>query len=225
MTWRLTCWTPGWGRWRWGFWSAGRWGWGEGWPPPQIWLSLRMEDTCKNDRSPLNTEILAFQTLYMFFFIAILPCRFFFVFFLSKEIPIGKLIYKTYPHTISSTLTDGQPCLLGLQVNVEVGGEANVRYGSRLFLVVVIFPVAVPNSCKKTVQQVRGSSGHGMMQISNLFPVIQYKYINFWRCNLTQNQKHFLFRRKDPGVTLVYIISSKDFCFTCGTGFLSKTEV
>lgn len=50
----LTCWTPGWGRWLWGFWSAGRWGWGEWSPPPLIWLSLRTEETCKKKAYMLN---------------------------------------------------------------------------------------------------------------------------------------------------------------------------
>lgn len=45
-------------------------------------------------------------------------------------------------------LTEGQPGLLNLQVNLEVGGKTNFRYGGRVLPVVFILPVAVPNPCK-----------------------------------------------------------------------------
>lgn len=51
--------------------------------------------------------------------------------------------------SISIRLTEGQPGLLDLQVNIEVGGETDVRYGSRGLLVVIILPVAVPYPCKR----------------------------------------------------------------------------
>lgn len=46
-------------------------------------------------------------------------------------------------------LTEGQPGLLDLQINIEVGGETDVRYGSRALLVVIILPVAVPYPCRR----------------------------------------------------------------------------
>lgn len=46
---------------------------------------------------------------------------------------------------VSIRLTHGQPGFLGLQVDTEVGGEADVSDAGRLSLVVVIFPVAVPD--------------------------------------------------------------------------------
>lgn len=43
-----------------------------------------------------------------------------------------------------SELTEGQPGLLNLQVNADVGGKANVADGSRLLFVVIVLPIAVP---------------------------------------------------------------------------------
>lgn len=57
-------------------------------------------------------------------------------------------------------LTEGQPGLLDLQVNVEVGGETDVRDAGRPFLVVIILPVAVPYTCKRntpTTQRLLGT--------------------------------------------------------------------
>lgn len=57
-------------------------------------------------------------------------------------------------------LTECQPGLLDLQVNLEVGGETNVSDGSRDFLVVIILPVAVPYPCKRntpTTQRLLGT--------------------------------------------------------------------
>lgn len=51
--------------------------------------------------------------------------------------------------SILITLTESQPGLLDLQVNVEVGGETNVSDGSSGLLVVIILPVAVPDPCKR----------------------------------------------------------------------------
>ena len=50
---QLTCWTPGWERWLWGFWSEGKW-WSEEWsPPPQIGWSLRRR---RGDKSYTRRE-------------------------------------------------------------------------------------------------------------------------------------------------------------------------
>lgn len=57
-------------------------------------------------------------------------------------------------------LTERQPGLLDFQVNLEVGGETDVRDASRGSLEVIIFPVAVPYTCKRntpTTQRLRGT--------------------------------------------------------------------
>lgn len=61
--------------------------------------------------------------------------------------------------SVSVRLTDSQPGFLGLQVNIEVGGEAYVRNAGRFSLVVVIFPVAVPDPCEKPQDQSGASIG------------------------------------------------------------------
>lgn len=48
-----------------------------------------------------------------------------------------------WPKASWSKLTEGQPGLLNLQINIEVGGKTNVTYGSRPLFVVIILPVAV----------------------------------------------------------------------------------
>lgn len=57
--------------------------------------------------------------------------------------------------SVSVRLTDSQPGFLGLQVSIEVGGQAYVRNAGRFSLVVVIFPVAVPDPCEKPPGPVR----------------------------------------------------------------------
>lgn len=57
-----------------------------------------------------------------------------------------------------SQLTEGQPGLLNLQVNIEVGGEADVPDGGRRLFVVVVLPVAVPNPCRRN-----NSSSHSLL--------------------------------------------------------------
>lgn len=47
-------------------------------------------------------------------------------------------------------LTKSQPRLLNLQINPQVSAEADIRDESRLFLVVVIFPVTVPYAWRRT---------------------------------------------------------------------------
>lgn len=49
-------------------------------------------------------------------------------------------------------LTEGQPGLLDLQVNIEVGGETDISNGRRGLLIVVVLPVAVPNPYKTNSQ-------------------------------------------------------------------------
>lgn len=64
------------------------------------------------------------------------------------------LIYNInlWPKASWSKLTEGQPGLLNLQINIEVGGKTNVSYGSRDLFVVIILPVAVPYPCNRNTK-------------------------------------------------------------------------
>lgn len=69
-------------------------------------------------------------------------------------------------------LTEGQPGLLDLQVNLEVGGETNVSDGGRLLLVIIILPVAMPYTCKidtPTIQRLLEMYNH---VITNIPPLL-----------------------------------------------------